>query len=307
MTKEELDDLLEQIPSLRGFQQAELVDKGWSTDVKFRVHMQSGDDLLLRLAESSELDKKRDEYQTIQQFSKLGIPMSQPLDLGICDGGSRIYTLLSWQEGNDAEVVLPTLSEGQQRRLGEEAGGILRRIHSLPAPPKPEEWAARFYRKTKNKIVKHRGCGISFEGEDLIIKYLEDNRRLLDGRPQRCQHGDFHVGNMIVSNDLELSIIDFNRSDFGDPWEEFNRIVFSAQVSPAFASGQIDGYFHGPPPAGFFQLLAYYIGSNAISSVYWAIPFGQKDVDVVLNLAQDVLRWFDGMSNPIPTWYSASS
>lgn len=51
------------------------------------------------------------------------------------------------------------------------------------------------------------------------------NYELLNGRTQSYQHGDYHVGNMIISPDNALSIIDFNRSDFGDPWEEFNRIV----------------------------------------------------------------------------------
>ena len=30
---------------------------------------------------------------------------------------------------------------------------------------------------------------------------------------------------MMIGNDKQLYIIDFNRNDFGDPWEEFNRIV----------------------------------------------------------------------------------
>ena len=58
---------------------------------------------------------------------------------------------------------------------------------------------------------------------------------------------------MIISADKLLSIIDFNRPDFGDPWEAFNRIVWSATVSPHFATGQLYGYFGGRPPIEFFQ------------------------------------------------------
>jgi serine/threonine-protein kinase len=58
---------------------------------------------------------------------------------------------------------------------------------------------------------------------------------------------------MIVSPEGELRIIDFNRSDDGDPWEEFNRIVWSAAVCPHFATGQIHGYFDGNPPDEFFN------------------------------------------------------
>src|SRR5690606_11191222 len=46
----------------------------------------------------------------------------------------------------------------------------------------------------------------------------------------------------------KLTIIDFDRSDFGDPWEEFNRIVWGTQKSPLFASGMVNGYFDGEVP-----------------------------------------------------------
>jgi serine/threonine-protein kinase len=101
----------------------------------------------------------------------------------------------------------------------------------------------------------------------------------------------------------EIKIIDFDRYDFGDPWEEFNRIVWSAALSPHFATGQLRGYFGGEPPIEFFKLLAFYIASNTLSSIYWAIPFGQSDIDTMMKQAKDVLDWFENMQNPVPTWY----
>ena len=105
------------------------------------------------------------------------------------------------------------------------------------------------------------------------MDYIENNRGLLKNRPQCFQHGDYHVGNMMMENG-NLTIIDFDRFDFGDPWEEFNRIVWCAQSSPTFATGQLDGYFKGKIPIDFFKLLAFYIATNTLSSIYWAIPFG---------------------------------
>jgi hypothetical protein len=37
--------------------------------------------------------------------------------------------------------------------------------------------------------------------------------------------------------------------------------------------------------------------------VYWAIPFGQGEIDTMLNQAKEVLSWYDNMQNPVPTWY----
>ena len=101
----------------------------------------------------------------------------------------------------------------------------------------------------------------------------------------------------------QLHVIDFDRSDYGDPWEEFNRIVWCAQKSPLFASGMVNGYFDDDVPMAFWRLLALYIASNTLSSVYWAIPFGQDEVNTMLNQAEEGLSWYDNMRSPVPAWY----
>ena len=103
-----------------------------------------------------------------------------------------------------------------------------------------------------------------------VITYIEENRYLLSNRPQCFQHGDYHIGNMMLE-DGSLIIIDFDRYDYGDPWEEFNRIVWCAKVSPIFASGLVNGYFDHKVPYEFWRLLALYISSNMLSSIPWAI------------------------------------
>jgi len=107
---------------------------------------------------------------------------------------------------------------------------------------------------------------------------------------------------MMIEND-ELIVIDFDRYDFGDPWEEFNRITFSAKLSPYFATGQLRGYFDVEPPEEFFRLLTFYISVNTFAAIPWAIPYGQNDVDTMMNQTQDILAWFDNMYNTVPTWY----
>jgi aminoglycoside phosphotransferase (APT) family kinase protein len=294
---------MQDIKDYNTFTKVEPLNKGWSSDKKYYIEAADGRKLLLRTAGISEYDRKKAEFETVKQVSALGVPMSQPVDFGICDNGHSVYSLLTWCEGQDAEVILPCLTETEQYMHGIRSGEILRLIHSIPAPKEAEEWSSRFNRKASNKIEKYKACGIKFNGDDKIIEFINNNRYLLDGRPQCYQHGDYHVGNMIISTDNTLSIIDFNRPDFGDPWEEFNRIVWSATVSPHFATGQLNGYFGGMPPIEFFKLLAFYISSNTLSSIYWAIPFGEEEITTMKNQAGDVLSWFDNMNNPIPTWY----
>jgi aminoglycoside phosphotransferase (APT) family kinase protein len=72
---------------------------------------------------------------------------------------------------------------------------------------------------------------------------------------------------------------------------------------PPFAKGMVDGYFDNDVPTAFWELLALYICSNTLSSLPWAIPFGEDEIKVMINQANDILSWYDNFTNPIPSWY----
>lgn len=282
------------------FTNQEPIAKGWSEDKKYCVTTEDGTKYLLRVSSITRYETRKELFNMLLKVADLDIPMCKPIKFGTCAEG--VYSLQTWINGDEAEDVIPLLPETEQYVLGLQAGEILRKIHSIPAPATQEDWSSHFNRKTDVKIQKYRECGLRFEGDDKIIEYIENNRHLLDGRPQCFQHGDYHIGNMMIENS-KLVIIDFDRFDFGDPWEEFNRIVWCAQKSPHFATGMVNGYFDGKPPIEFWKLLAFYIGSNTLSSIYWAMPFGQSEVDTMIRQSQDVLTWYENMKEVIPSWY----
>ena len=277
------------------------INKGWSSDKKYCVTDENGTQYLLRVSDKAEHDKKQSEFNMMKQVSALGVPMCQPIEFGISDEG--VYSIQSWIDGEDAEDIIPTLSDTEQYVYGLEAGHILRIIHSIPAPAAQEDWETRFNRKMDYKIKKYTECPLKYENGQAFIDYINENRHLLKNRPQTYQHGDYHIGNMMIDSNGKLYIIDFNRNDYGDPWEEFNRIVWGAQKSPIFASGMVNGYFDSDVPQEFWKLLALYISSNTLSSLPWAIPFGADQIEVMVNQAKDVLSWYDNMRNPVPAWY----
>ena len=279
----------------------EPIQKGWSNDKKYCITDETGKRFLLRVSDRSEYDAKQSEFTMMQRVASLGIPMCQPLKFGICEEG--VYAIQSWIDGESAEDVIPRLSNKEQYGYGFEAGRILRKIHSISAPDSQEDWAVRFNRKMDIKIRNYELCPIKCPNGQAFIDYIEANRHLLNGRPQTYQHGDYHIGNMMIDRYGQLFIIDFNRNDYGDPWEEFNRIVWCAQKSPRFASGMVDGYFDGDVPKAFWELLALYISSNTLSSVYWAVPYGDAEVNTMLNQAADVLNWYEDMTRTVPDWY----
>lgn len=277
------------------------VEKGWSGDKKYCATTKDGKKYLLRITSQERAHRFHLCYLRMQEVASLGIPMCLPVEFGECDEGT--YAIHSWIDGVDAEEYIPTLSKEKQYQYGLDAGRILRKLHSLPAPLDAPDWEDRFNAKIDRKLQMYENCQLKYENGEPFICYIESNRHLLKGRPQTYQHGDYHIGNMMIDQNGILTVIDFDRDDFGDPWEEFNRIVWCAQAAPAFASGMVDGYFNDQVPVNFWKLLALYIASNTLSSLPWAIPFGEKEIQVMRKQAVQVLAWYDDMKNVVPAWY----
>lgn len=281
----------------------ELVAKGWSDDTKYHIVTREGRELLLRVSDIKLYEDKKAEYAGINRISKSKILMSQPIDFGLCNNNKSVYSLLTWIKGEEAETALKRYSESEQYDLGLKAGQYLQQIHKLPAPDSEVDWSEKFNRKIDRNIKNYKACDINTSEADKLIEYINNNRDLLKTRPQCYQHGDFHTGNMVITPEGNLGIIDFNRWDYGDPWEEFNRIVWCVRTSTSFASGYINGYFNNSVPDLFFRLMALYVVANQLASIPWAVKFGQKEIDVMISLAQDVSSWYDGFKFYVPKWY----
>lgn len=293
------------IPGHR-FVKVKPITKGLSGDRKFYLETEEGNRFLARISDFSEYERKLSEYELLQKVSKTGVSMPLPIAFGRCTNENEIYTLLSWVDGEDAERVLPGLLDIEQYRLGVQAGKILKTLHDNSMMECSEDWMSRYFSVIEPRLEAYRSEGIPFDGSDLILNYLEDNKHLLLNRPQTLHHGDFHLGNLIINEKRQLSVINWDTADFeniGDPWYEFNRI--GTQI-PAFASGQIDGYFENHVPEQFWRLLSFYLAASAITSIVWAKYFAPECMEEIMTLNQNIVRWYDGMKNPIPAWYDST-
>ena len=189
--------------------------------------------------------------------------------------------------------------------LGVKSGEALRLIHTIPAPNDLMNWRERFIDKYDKRVKSFRGCGVEIDGSDEMFAYYCTNINLLSDRPQCFNHGDYHCENLMVSDKLDVSVIDWDLFDdniYGDPWNEFSRIL-NAKVHPYFTTGLLHGYFGGEPPEEFWQLLMFYLSAGVLQLVPWAALIEPRFLDECKQTAIDVLQWYDGMKNIIPTWY----
>jgi aminoglycoside phosphotransferase (APT) family kinase protein len=276
------------------------VNKGWSNDNKYKVILDQ-DRFLLRVSPIVLKDRIEKLFNMMKKIEALAVPICSPINLDVID--EDIHALYRWIDGYDLNDVIGKFDEDKQYHLGIKSGKHLQKIHSIEAPNHLESWTTRFNKKIDQKIKRYKDSDLNVDEIELFINYVNQKRHLLKDRPQTFQHGDYHIGNFMINHLDELIVIDFDRFDYGDPWEEFNRIVWSAQKAPAFASGMIDGYFNHQVPKSFWELLLLYISNNTISSLVWGLEISEKEYQVMLNQMHEILQWYDQLKMIIPKWY----
>ena len=250
---------------------------------KFYIETTKGEKWMLRITAKGNDDwlggKCLYEY-----MATVGTNVSLKASEGFLEGGELVYELWTWIDGEALNEVLPRMSQAERFEIGKKFGEAARKIHSLPPLGYTRPWSIHCKEKVDNVIASFEGK-TNTKAENQLIKYLLDNQELLDNRPTTFIKGDWNTGNLMLTPDGRIWLIDCGAIS-GDPWSEFWE--FNGD-DVYFNTGEIKGYFGGEPPTEYFPLLCYYI---ALGTLEW-YP----------HTAEMVVGWFDDMRNPVPTWY----
>ena len=286
-------DELEQYPK-------EFIQKGYSEEMKYKV--KADKNYFLKISPLSFTKKKDLEVKYISALEK---EIKFPKLVEMKFETNSILSLYEWIDGVDIREYVSKLTGEELYQYGLQAGAFLKKIHSISIEEASVNWQEYYIQKSMNKIHSYRKLNKNFANFEIFIDFIQSHQSLLKDRPISLCHGDYHVGNMMIELETKkLVIIDFGSLEIGDPMEEFNRMIWNAQLSDEFATGLINGYFDGEKiPDEFWRLMAYYMACDVVGSIPWSIKFGDNQLEIMLERAKLVLDWFDDFERVIPKFY----
>jgi len=292
---------LEDVHGYETFTKTELINRG-TNDKKYYIETLNGQRLLLRIADVSKYKSKENQFNMLNLLSELNIHMSRPIALGMCGDDKNVYQLLTWVDGVDLESMLPTMSETEQYNYGLKAGMVLGQIHSVPAPENTKNWELYFYRTLQKELDEYYSkTEIHCELGEIIVKFIEGNRSVINFRPQVYLHGDYNPGNLIIMPSGEVGVIDFS-SRYGDfIWDIF-KVHWRPHLYPHFFSGQINGCVNEPDLA-FWEIYTFYFAYGALIALTSPQWVGLNNFEEGKLAAQNILNWSNNFNNSIPSWY----
>lgn len=303
------DSLRKRIPLLERCSKLEKIHKGYSSDEKYIGYDSDGTPLyVVRTFGIERETEKRSEFRCLEIMEQQDVKCSRAVEMGVLPELKLGYMIVSFVEGNEASEELPLLPTEAQYRIGVEAGRELRKIHQVRGPEQGRPWHERMAEKHRRYRTSYAQCGVKIRNEEELLSFIDRHLSLMQDRPSLFQHDDYHVGNLIL-NDSKLSgVIDFNRSDCGDPIHEFVKVgIFSAEVSVPFSVGQIDGYYDGKQPEGdFWPLYSLYLAMTLISSVVWILKVRPEELELMMQKIDKVMEDHENFELIVPKWYSRS-
>ena len=278
----------------------EPLTKGWSKDKKYILFSQDKK-YLLRLSNISLYNKKKEQFELLKKIEKLDINCSRPVEFGKLDE-ENIYMILTYLEGESCEDVLPRLTNEEAYKLGIEAGQVLQKLHNIPVDTSNMSWKEKYKEKIPRKIKALKECKYKLPLEDFLIDYFISKSYLMEDRPLKFSHGDFHAGNMIVHKG-KIGIIDFDKNTISDPYDELKPFCWNVFKSEYFETGLINGYFNNKIPEDFFKILKYYSVESLISQLPWSVQFGEEDIKTAYKVYDAMIKWWGNFNLDVPTWY----
>ncbi|WP_026887379.1 aminoglycoside phosphotransferase family protein [Clostridium beijerinckii] len=280
------------------------IEYGWSTDEKYYIEDNKNIKYLLRISNTDTYEQKKREFEIIKKFNTLDFKMSRAIEFGYFNEHRNVYMLLSWIEGYPLEEKLNSLPEIEQYRLGLNSRQILNQIHGIPVEPQDVPFVNKISKKLL-QLQMYENSSVRISNDEIAIAFVKNNIDMLCKSSPVYEHGDFHIGNLICTPDKTIGVIDFNRWECGDKYEEFYKIQsFNIEHSIAFSVGQIQGYFNGNPPIDFWKVHAVYVAHASLYSIKWAESFGQEEVDGMTKRCLQAFDHYDNFNLIIPKWYS---
>ncbi len=276
---------IREIPFLTNYVKAKPLRSGYSDDIKYLVWC-NDNKYLLKLGNKDTLLSKKNEYKNVRKIGKCKV--AKPLSVG--ETSEYSYIIYPFIDGVEANIGVKKLTPVAQYQTGLISGSTLKVIHY---PANSDISYKDHFLKKVNKI-KEMEIEVPF-----LDKLITLFNTLIDDALEEefvfC-HGDYHTGNMIVSDDIYT--IDFNRSKIGPKYLDFKRLFsFSRAVSIPFCRGQLEGYFGRTIVEEDFKKMIPFL-------IMEILGFYICDVDGTLKALVDmILEDFDNFNSLVPLWY----
>lgn len=275
----------------------EKIEEGFSVDQKYLVNQL----YIVRVVSLDRIERFRNVFDFQKKFYQIAL-CQQPLEFIVdIDNG---YYITEFIPGKNGLEVIQSYSLEKQRELGIFAGRELSKVHRKYTV---DDFDSKSY--FDNYLSSKTAIAIENNLEDDLpeiidmIEVVERSIHHLYNLKGVLAHADYHLFNMIFDYGEYKGVIDFERCRTGVFLTDFrNNTPHNSDVSPAFASGFIDGYLDEIQIENFFLLYNIHDLLISIPAIQWVKQFNPENLEEDIQKIRKIYETSKNLSKP-PAWY----
>ena len=296
--KKTLEEIIKgKLPQTKEFSE---IKKGFSEEKKYLINTIDKKYLLRESGNDNFINKKK-EFDLVRKCFEIDVKCNKPVE--IFENNKSVFSLYEYIEGKDGELVIADIDLDMQFTIGMEAGIDLKKINSIKSSDDCD-WLERKWKKHEYYLHEYRKMEYKLPNDLQIIDFIAKNYGKIRLENDYFQHDDFHLGNIIISNNRYGGVIDFNRYDWGDPLHEFVKMeVFSHGFSKEFVKGQIYGYFGtNKIDEEVVLTISIYVAMSLFSMVVWTLKNYPKTFPYIEQIINRICMNYSYFNKLKPEW-----
>ena len=200
--------------TLSGTEAVTAVDSGCTSDVAF---VSTGNQAFA-LKRSREQPHRRwlaREYEVLTALMATRLPVPKPYLFVEDEGKSESWLLMDRRPGTEVARMISDLNDARRQEVFELVGAMARTLHQCPVPPgltvqSSSEWLQSALSEADFNLRNYQVNGDA----ELRSRLRRDQPAPVESR---LIHGDFNLENVLMTDDREVSIIDWSGGAVGDP------------------------------------------------------------------------------------------
>lgn len=248
---------------------------------------------LLRLYNTEFFQGRINAFNNMKLLSQKGIKVPQVMEYQTLDKEKYSYAIIEYIEGTSLDKVLTPENE---EFYGELVGKKLRDFHQVSS--RQIDVKDKYLRSIEKKLKRISDQKIDINLDELI-NYIEQNKQYLEGTTSSIIHGDFHPGNLILSED-DIYFIDLDVCKENHPYSDLSSNADNSDYRK-FYSSLINSYFDNTPPEDFWRIYNLYGIMYLLDYILYA-----KREGMPLSIAEKQIEEFLKNNNHFstePSWY----
>ena len=248
---------------------------------------------LLRLYNTEFFQGRINAFNNMKLLSQKGIKVPQVMEYQTLDKERYSYAIIEYIEGTSLDKVLTPENE---EFYGELVGKKLRDFHQVSS--RQIDVKDKYLRSIEKKLKRITDQKIDINLDELI-DYIEQNKQYLEGTTSSIIHGDFHPGNLILSED-DICFIDLDVCKENHPYSDLSSNADNSDYRK-FYSSLINSYFDNTPPEDFWRIYNLYGIMYLLDYILYS-----KREGMPLSIAEKQIEEFLKNNNHFstePSWY----